>query len=357
MKNRKTKGVLWIGFGNFARRIYKYVEQRPDTEITSFFYPNKARAVERFGSLASWKINTAVTDPSVTAVFITTPNDRHTSYIELGLKNNKHVFVEKPITARLDEALSLKKLADQKKVCLMVGHNMRRQAAIRKMRNIIDSGKIGKVVSVYANYSKGIAQSMNPESWRYRIKRHREGPLITVGIHLIDVFHYLLGPASSVSATIKNVSKKTEAPDSNAVLINFESEATAFLETNYNTPSESVLNIYGTEGTLYLTGDKLSCRLGRDKNRVPSPAKLIRLVKVDDFKEEIDEFFGAIDGRVKIETGYDVALNALIVVEACFQSSRKKKTIRIRDISEYYFKNKRDPLRNKGVKNTRGRKK
>ncbi len=333
----KTR-ILWIGFGNFAKRLHGHVAKRQNVEIVSFYHPDKAKAIERFGAKASWDIERAITDPAITTVFITTPNDRHTKYLKLALANKKSIFVEKPITASLDEALEIGPSARLHKQALMVGHNMRRRSAIRRMKEIIDSGQIGQVVSIYANYSKGIAYSMDPTNWRFREERHREGPLVTVGIHLIDIFHYLLGPVESVSAVIKNISQKTKAPDSNAVLLNFLNGATAFLEANYNTPSESTLNVYGTEGVLYLNRNRLQCRLGRDHDRIASPTKELLLADVDDLAEEIDEFLKAVDGHRQIETGYQEALNALAVIEACFQSNRDRCLIEMRSITKDYFK-------------------
>ena len=335
---RNKKGILWVGFGNFAKRLYPHITQSPDFEVVSFYHPDRAKAIKRFGVKASWDIEKAISDPSVTVVFITTPNDQHTEYLKLALANKKHIFVEKPITALLNEALEIGPLIRNSNRILIVGHNMRRRPAIRKMKQVIDSGKIGNVVSVYANYSKGIAQSMDPSNWRFRQERHREGPLITVGIHLIDVFHYLLGPIKSVSSTIKNISGQTDAPDSNAVLLNFRSGVTAFLEANYNIPSESVLNVHGTEGTLYLNGSRLSCRLGRDQNGIASPTQTLPSTNTDDLAEEINEFFRAIKDKCQVETGYYEALNALAVIEACFQSSHNCQLIEMEDISKEYFK-------------------
>ncbi|OGN10634.1 MAG: hypothetical protein A3J46_05500 [Candidatus Yanofskybacteria bacterium RIFCSPHIGHO2_02_FULL_41_11] len=331
--------ILWVGFGNFAKKLEPYVRECANAEIL-YYYPDKNESIRRFGPKACWDIDDALGNPRVTSVFITTPNNRHGEYLKKALAFEKHIFVEKPITATIDETASLLPLMQQGKTVLMVGHNMRRQAAIRKTRKILDSGQIGRIVSVHLNNSKGIAFSMDHTNWRFHEESHREGPLITVGIHLIDAMHYLFGPVDSVSAVIKNISKKTEAPDSGSVLISLRSGATVFLETNYNTPSEDIVSICGTEGSLYMNRGWLYCRQGRDINRVPSNLNLVPLIPVDTLAEEIDEFFRAIEEGSRVETGYQEALNALAVVEACFQSHQNKRWVEIRNITEEYFQNK-----------------
>lgn len=333
-------GILWIGFGNFAKRLEPGIRLRSDTKILLYFHPDQTKAIQRFGVKAEWDLDKALNNSEINAVFITTPNDKHAEYIKAALQYEKHVFVEKPITADLTDALKLLPQLRNNKNVFVVGHNMRRKRAIRRMKTILASGVVGKVVSVYGNASKGIAFDLSPTNWRFSQTRHREGPLIAVGIHLIDVFHYLFGAIHSASAIIKNISGKTDAPDSNAVLLNLECGATAFLEANYNTPSEDILNIYGTDGSIYLHRDSLHYRLGRDKNRIPSGLVPVAFGDVDTVAEEVDEFFAAIEGRARVETGYQEALNALTVIEACFQSHQSRRQIEIKSVTREYFQNK-----------------
>lgn len=338
MDNNKRHGILWIGFGNHAKRLLPYVIKRGGVKIIYFYHPDKIKALERFGKKANWNLGQAIADPAITDIFITTPNHLHTEYLELALVNKKNIYVEKPITAFLSEAIKISTLIQQHGKIVMVGHNFRREACVRKIKDIIDSDAIGQVVSIYANYSKGIVFSMDKNNWRFNARTHREGPLITVGIHLIDILHYLLGPVESVYATIKNISRQTESPDSNAVLFNFENGATAFLEANYNTPSEEILNIYGTRGSLYVRHGNLYRRKGRDQNCIPSEEILVPLEPIDTFAEEINEFFDATENNSGVETGYKEALNAMSVIEACYQSNHNRQLISLAEVTDEYFK-------------------
>ncbi|MBI2062834.1 MAG: Gfo/Idh/MocA family oxidoreductase [Candidatus Yanofskybacteria bacterium] len=326
--------ILWIGFGNFAQKIGLVVLAKPGVEIY-YFYPDKNKAIERFGIWACWDLNEALADPDIDIVFITTPDDSHTVYLEQCLKAGKHIFVEKPITGYYHEALPLRTLMQKGKV-FMVGHNKRREATIRMAKELISNGLIGEVVSIYANDSKGIAYQMNQSNWRFQKARHREGPLITVGIHLIEAVHYLTGKVDSVSSVLKNISKLSEVPDSNATMLCLEKGATALIEANYNMPSVDVFNIYGTDGVINIADDKMWLRKGRDVNRIPSPSLRVDLKPIDTIAEEINEFFDVIEGKKEnVETGYQEALNALAVIEACWQSSQQKKIVEMSEFKQY----------------------
>ena len=329
--------IIWIGFGNHAKRLEPHVLTN-DGEVIFYYQLNRVNSVQRFGPKACLDLEQTLVDPGITVVFITTPNDLHTEYLEAALRHDKNIFVEKPITANLSDTLRLLPQLEQNRKIFMVGHNMRRRAAIRKIKEILSNGLIGEVVSVYTNSSKGIAFDISPKNWRFSQIRNREGPLITVGIHLIDILHYFFGPVNSVSAVIKNISGKTEAPDSNAVLLNFESGVTAFLEANYNTPSEDFLYIFGTEGSIYLNRENLCYRLSRDKNRIPSGLIPVMLDHVDTLEEEMREFFTAVEGVSQVETGYQEALNALAVVEACYQSHHSQRWVKLKSVTNEYYK-------------------
>jgi len=332
-------GVLWIGFGSFAKRLLPYVEEYPGVRIKTYFHPDREEAIKRFGSKASWDIDEAMADPEITTVFITTPNDLHSEFIKSALLARKHVFVEKPITAFYREAVQLLPTIRASKSVLAVGHHMRREATIRKAKDIISEGGIGRIVSVYANHSTGFAFNMDKTNWRFFSSRHREGPLLTVGVHLVEVLHYLLGLVDSVSAVIKNRSLRTDAPDSNAVLLSFKGGASAFLESNYSVLSESMFHIHGTEGTIYIDRGQLRLRVGRDVDRIPTVPCLIPLNPVNPFKEEIDEFFDVIEAKKSTpETGYQEAVNALAVIEACYRSSLKEKIVSMKSFRGYYSK-------------------
>ncbi|MBI2670110.1 MAG: Gfo/Idh/MocA family oxidoreductase [Candidatus Yanofskybacteria bacterium] len=327
--------ILWIGYGNFAQKIGRIVIDWSEKVEISFFYPDKVEAIKHFGSEASWDLSEALADPDTDIVFITTPNDSHAFYLEHCLRAKKHVFVEKPIAGYYHEALPLKALLQKDKV-FMVGHNKRREAPIRKAKELISDGVIGEVVSIYANDSKGIAYQMDQSNWRFQKTRHREGPLITVGIHLIEAIHYLAGRVDSVSSVLKNISRLSAVPDSNATMLCLEKDATAFIEANYNMPSVDVFNIYGTDGIINILGDQMWLRNGRDINKVSSPELEIDLNPIDTIAEEINEFFDVIEGKKKnVETGYQEALNALAVIEACWQSSQQKRIVAMSEFKKY----------------------
>lgn len=165
---------------------------------------------------------------------------------------------------------------------------------------------------------------------------------MTLGIHFMDSVHYLFGRVDSVYARINNISRQTEAPDCNAVVLGLKNGASVFMQANYNMPSEEMFVFHGTEGTIYINRSELSLRMGRDRRVnsrfIASKPLPIKLKKIDSIKEELEEFRDAILGKKKVETGFKEGLNALALIEACYQSNKKNKVVFMKDFKDYYAK-------------------
>lgn len=82
---------------------------------------------------------------------VATPMKTHYEIAKYLIEHGKHVLVEKPITNNVREAREIKILADKNNVNLMVGHVLLFHPAIRKMKELIEGGKIGKLQYIYSN--------------------------------------------------------------------------------------------------------------------------------------------------------------------------------------------------------------
>ena len=336
----KTKVKLCLmGLGSFGKTLDKKVGQIKGIEILHYYHPDIKKAKNFNAKKGTSDLKNALSD--VDGVIIATPNNAHFKNIKKCIDAGKHIFVEKPVTGLYKDALKLKQILP-KDLVFMVGHNQRRESCFREAKNILEKNKLGKIISAYFNISHGGAFSFTPDQWRYDVKSHREGPLMTLGIHLMDTVNYLFGSVNSVYARINNISGKTEAPDCNAVLLGLKNGASVFMQSNYNMPSEEICVIHGTEGTMYVDRGKLSLRIGRDRridnSFVPSESVSVKLKKTDSIKEEFQEFRDAINGRKKVETEFREGLNALALIDACYESNKKNKVIFMKDYKDYHVK-------------------
>ncbi len=111
---------------------------------------------------------------------IATPAETHFKIAHFLLENKKHVLVEKPITLNAADARALKKAAEDNGVNLMVGHVLLFHPAIRKIRELIDEGKIGKTQYLYSNrLNLGTVRTQENILWSF-------------APHDIAIFQYLI---------------------------------------------------------------------------------------------------------------------------------------------------------------------
>lgn len=90
-------------------------------------------------------VREVTTSPNVDAVAVITPVWTHFELAKAALQNGKHVFVEKPFTACISQAEELIELAEQKNLHIMVDHTFLFTGAVRKIRQLVDDGLLGKL--------------------------------------------------------------------------------------------------------------------------------------------------------------------------------------------------------------------
>jgi UDP-2-acetamido-3-amino-2,3-dideoxy-glucuronate N-acetyltransferase len=112
---------------------------------------------------------------------VATPAETHFEVGSYLLEQGKHVLIEKPIALNTKEAGALKELADKHKVNLMVGHVLLFHPAIIKIKELIDSGKIGKLEYIYSN------------RLNLGTVRTEENILWSFAPHDISIFEYFIG--------------------------------------------------------------------------------------------------------------------------------------------------------------------
>lgn len=336
---KKKIGVCLIGLGNFGKLIAERLDKIDGCILKYGFHPDPKEAKDWDKKRGISDLKTVFRDPEIKAFFLATPNHIRLQYAREILNHKKHLYIAKPLAHTLKEALKIKKIATlHPELKVMVGHNFRRYLAVRESKKILGKKQIGKIINITVNHSHGGIFNSGGKEWKWRVnkKLHSEGPLITVGIHLVDILHYLLGPIEEVYGTLENISGIGTAPDCNAFLLKLKNGATAFLQTNYNMPSEKFITIHGTEGTIYIEREEISLRLGRDKDRVPTLSKKIKVFTVDPIKLELEEFIDSIVSGRKIETGIREGLNALSVIDACRRSAEKGTPISLKRYKNYF---------------------
>jgi phthalate 4,5-cis-dihydrodiol dehydrogenase len=130
-------------------------------------------------------------DPNVEAIYVATPHQMHARHVELAAAKGKHILVEKPMAITLAECHAMVAAARAAGVYLIVGHSHSFNAPIRRTREIIASGAVGKIGMINAfNYTDFLYRPRRPEEL---VTEQGGGVIFSQAAHQIDIVRLLGG--------------------------------------------------------------------------------------------------------------------------------------------------------------------
>jgi predicted dehydrogenase len=163
------------------------------------------------------------------AVVVATPNATHAALGAACLARKLPVLMEKPIADTLANARRLCEASEATGVPVLVGHQRRHNPLLRRAREMVQAGVLGRLVSATV-----MATWLKPDSyfdmeWR---RKAGGGPVLINMIHDIDLLRFLLGEVVSVQAQSSSAVRGFEVEDTAAALLRFESGVLATLVTS-----------------------------------------------------------------------------------------------------------------------------
>jgi predicted dehydrogenase len=257
-------------------------------------------------------------DPDVDAVMIATPNTTHGDCVVAAAAAGKHVFVEKPFTLTVADGKRAIAAMEAAGKVLFVGHNKRRQPANRRLKGLIDGGELGEVVSIDTTLTKPMALGFDPGYWRADRTEAPLGAMTSLGVHMIDTMHYLLGPIERVSTFTTELLPGLPIDHITMTIYEFASGQLGYLGTSFVAPHTTSVVVRGTEGAAF--NEENGSRFYRqgidDPDRVEEPVEVL-----DTITAELDEFVRCVRGEAAPETGGAEGLAVIAVMEAMVASS------------------------------------
>jgi predicted dehydrogenase len=150
---RPQTRVAVIGYGYWGPQLVRNFDRLRGSSVTHIVdlaADRREAAREAFPAIDIIADAEAVLGDDVDAVVIATPIRTHYALARRALEAGKHVFVEKPLTANVEQATELVALADRVGRVLMVGHTFMYNPAVEELRRRVQSGSLGRVYHVDA---------------------------------------------------------------------------------------------------------------------------------------------------------------------------------------------------------------
>jgi predicted dehydrogenase len=269
------------------------------------------------GARPAASLDEVLSDPDIEAVLIATPHSTHADLAVEAAGAGKHLFIDKPFTLTVAEAKRATKAAQAAEVVLQVGHNRRRQPANRRLKEMVEEGRLGMIHYAEANlsYPKGL----NPRGgWRGDPAESPAGGMTGLGVHMADNLNYLLGRAARVAAFSRRVIGVGKLDDVTTATLEFHNGALAFLGTAMVIPNIARTAVWGTEGAAWneVDGERFFFQPVGDKERSEQPVEIL-----DTVRDELEEFASNVRNGTSPETGGPEALEAVAVLEGIVESA------------------------------------
>jgi predicted dehydrogenase len=254
---------LVIGCGSIGRRHIGNLMALDAGEILAFDARDDRRreiesqfAVQAVNSLQdAWAQN-----PSV--ALITTPTSMHVPLAIEAAQRGCHLFVEKPLSDSLDGVDDLLDNVMNRHLVTLVGCNMRFHPGVIKVKELVDTGAIGRIVSARVEVGQYLPDWHPSEDYRlgYSSSKDLGGGVILDAIHELDYIRWLLGQVDAVACFAGKLSHlEINTEDTAAVLLRFTSGVIGELHMDYVQRAYSrTCQIIGEQGTVrwdYMTGE------------------------------------------------------------------------------------------------------
>ena len=175
----------------FTARIAGVATSRPET----------AAAAAAFLGCRPSTEDALIADPDIDIIDVSTPNIFHYETLKRAIAAGKHVYCEKPLCVTAAEAREVAALAKEAGITAQVVFNNRRLPAVMRAKELIDEGRLGRILSFRFDYVHASATDPErPAGWKQDRAVCGAGTLFDLGSHAVDMLTHLCGEVASVKA-------------------------------------------------------------------------------------------------------------------------------------------------------------
>ncbi len=320
-----TLGVGLIGAGDIAVLHARAVARCPGATLVGLWNrsPDRARGrAAEFGCRTYATPEELVADPAIHAVFVLTNLETHLEYTLLALTHGKHVLVEKPVGASVDEIERMMALADANNLVCLPGHNYVYEAGMARTRELVQAGDLGKIVSAYVMYN-----IHHPED----VAKRYPGVVRQILTHHSYILLYLVGRPVELCA-MKATLHYDEYPEEDIAMVQMRLEngalahfcASFAADDHAADPWTVMVKVIGTAGsTRYSYRDHVEIKPGLVHSQTYTAYQGSVMNEVRHFLVDCLRF-----GAAPLSTLAD-AVTAQKMIEAAEESIRSRSVVRL----------------------------
>jgi len=329
--------ILIVGYGSIGKRHLENIVLQKNIKIIVCTKRNDLEKLEKKGIIIVNTINDALLHkPNI--AFITNETSYHIKTAIKLAKNGIHLFIEKPLSHSIKDIKKLEKIIHTKKIIVQIGCDHRFHPCIKKIKNILDNNKIGKIISVHVENSSYLPDWHPYEDYRkgYAAKKSLGGGIALTMIHELDFLYWFFGDIKKVfSITGKYSNLEISADDLSMMTLIFNKNITAHLHLDYfSRPEFKSCKIKGVNGTIYWDSILNEVKIySQNKKQWKVVLKIDKFNRNLMFIDELKYFLKCIKNKKDTFNNINDAKKTLQVVLDAKKSSTQGKMVIINKLS------------------------
>jgi len=293
--------ALIVGCGSIGRRHLSNLKSLVESEIFAFRHAEDVDPeLSRLGVVRAPTLEDGLSERPDLAI-VANPTALHVATASAIAAAGVPFLLEKPVSDRLEGVPELLRRVDEKGTFGLVGYNLRFHPGLAQVRDWLESGRIGRPLSLRVEVGQYLPDWHPSEDYRASYSARRDlGGGVTLDLsHELDLVHWLLGPARELTAVVSRVSDlDIDTEDVAEIVMCLENGSVASVHMDYlqRAPHRS-LRLVGSEGTIewdyYGPGARLYEARGGEWTR----AGFESFERNDMYRAEMEHFIRCVRGE------------------------------------------------------------
>lgn len=307
-----------VGLGRWGRNLIASVQgksQRLQFRHVVVRHPEAARDFAvRHALEISTDFGRILDDKRVQAIVLTTPHSLHTEQIVAAAQAGKPVFCEKPLALSRQEAGRAIEACRSAGVPLGLGYNRRFWPSMRELKRLVDSGELGDILHIEGHFSNESTRKFY-SGWRESPAESPGGGLTATGVHVVDAFVDLVGPAHRVHARLLAREPAPEPVDTLSVFMEFSSRVSGVFCGVRTTPQYWRIHVFGKNGSAEALEDaEVVVRM------TDASPRRFAFEPVDALRLELEAFADAVETGTPYPIRFEQMMDGVAALEAILKS-------------------------------------
>ena len=246
--------ILVLGIGSIGRRHSEVLYSDLGCRDITLWDPQEERAKEhaaKFPGMKTVKTFEEGLEQKPDAVFVLSPPAWHIRQAAAAVEAGCNVMIEKPLSINREGVQELVKLAKEKNKIISVAYCSRHYESLKRLKEVIDSGKIGKIINIRTTLCEFFPESRPDYMETYYVKYSGCFELV----HAVDLAFWLAGgePEKICGICGSDADIGFESPDNAEILFRTSTGVTCSVNLSfYRFPGKREMGVYGTEGSCEL---------------------------------------------------------------------------------------------------------